>query len=402
MRLTSHNRLAGDPALLRRMGLASGCRAVPPEAPASLSAAYPLRGQGRHGAGAGRGEPHPCPAGLHPQAGHDTRSRRRSRAGAEPLLLHAAPAPATWCSSSTWSGPITRCAGELHPDPAPAPEPLAGARLGRRPQRARHLLPRLPGQTREGVFIHPAPTAFLRCPHGHLAPGHRVGPSKESPMRMWQQLDFIALLDTLASLLLACLCWAAWSAWSVSTASAPPAFAPTCWWPWGGPVRQPGPEHLRPARRQLRRGPRGGLTSSPASAFSGPASSCANRATAAASTPPPPLWAWRQWGPPAAPGSPWRPCSAPSSCWRPTPPLRPLVNQINRHPVDNTDTEVTCRVTALIRRTHQKEVLPLAGADAGAGQLPLSELDIEPFGEQDLEIRRCCSPPPSTATSLTP
>ena len=37
--------------------------------------------------------------------------------------------------------------------------------------------------------------------------------------------------------------------------------------------------------------------------------------------------------------------------------LRPLVNQINRRPVDNTDTEVTYRVTALTQREYQKEVL---------------------------------------------
>ena len=66
--------------------------------------------------------------------------------------------------------------------------------------------------------------------------------------------------------------------------------------------------------------------------------------------------------------------------------LRPLVNQINRHPVDNTDTEVTYRVTALIRRTHQKEVLPWLEQMLEQANYPLSELDIEPFGEQDLEI----------------
>ena len=66
--------------------------------------------------------------------------------------------------------------------------------------------------------------------------------------------------------------------------------------------------------------------------------------------------------------------------------LRPLVNQINRHPVDNTDTEVTYRVTALIRRTHQKEVLPWLEQKLEQANYPLSELDIEPFGEQDIEI----------------
>lgn len=66
--------------------------------------------------------------------------------------------------------------------------------------------------------------------------------------------------------------------------------------------------------------------------------------------------------------------------------LRPLVNQINRHPVDNTDTEVTYRVTALIRRTHQKEVLPWLEQKLEQANYPLSELDIEPFGDQDIEI----------------
>ncbi|GAA0435368.1 MgtC/SapB family protein [Aeromonas salmonicida] len=66
--------------------------------------------------------------------------------------------------------------------------------------------------------------------------------------------------------------------------------------------------------------------------------------------------------------------------------LRPLVNQINRRPVDNTDTEVTYRVTALAQREYQKEVLHWLEEMMEQANYPLSELDIEPFGEQDLEI----------------
>ncbi|WP_324035401.1 MgtC/SapB family protein [Aeromonas caviae] len=66
--------------------------------------------------------------------------------------------------------------------------------------------------------------------------------------------------------------------------------------------------------------------------------------------------------------------------------LRPLVNQINRDPVDNMDTEVTYHVTALIGRAHQKEVLPWLEQMLEQAHYPLSELDITPFGDQDLEI----------------
>ncbi|WP_421234627.1 MgtC/SapB family protein [Aeromonas enteropelogenes] len=66
--------------------------------------------------------------------------------------------------------------------------------------------------------------------------------------------------------------------------------------------------------------------------------------------------------------------------------LRPLVNQINRRPVDNLDTEVTCKVTALTSREHQKEVLHWLEEMLERANYPLSELDIAPFGERDLEI----------------
>ena len=66
--------------------------------------------------------------------------------------------------------------------------------------------------------------------------------------------------------------------------------------------------------------------------------------------------------------------------------LRPLVNQINRRPVDNTDTEVTYKVTALTQREHQKEVLHWLEEMLEQANYPLSELDIEPFGVRDLEI----------------
>ena len=66
--------------------------------------------------------------------------------------------------------------------------------------------------------------------------------------------------------------------------------------------------------------------------------------------------------------------------------LRPLVNQINRDPVNNMDTEVTYHVTALIGRAHQKEVLPWLEQMLEQAHYPLSELDITPFGDQDLEI----------------
>ena len=54
--------------------------------------------------------------------------------------------------------------------------------------------------------------------------------------------------------------------------------------------------------------------------------------------------------------------------------------------MDNTDTEVTYRVTALTQREYQKEVLHWLEEMLEQANYPLSELDIEPFGERDLEI----------------
>ena len=66
--------------------------------------------------------------------------------------------------------------------------------------------------------------------------------------------------------------------------------------------------------------------------------------------------------------------------------LRPMVNAINRQPIDTEATEVTYSVKLIAPRTHQKEALALLEDTLEAANYPVSELDIEVFGEDDIEI----------------
>ena len=66
--------------------------------------------------------------------------------------------------------------------------------------------------------------------------------------------------------------------------------------------------------------------------------------------------------------------------------LRPMVNAINRQPIDTEETEVTYSVKVIAPRDQQKEALELLEDTLEGASYPVGELDIEIFGERDVEI----------------
>lgn len=66
--------------------------------------------------------------------------------------------------------------------------------------------------------------------------------------------------------------------------------------------------------------------------------------------------------------------------------LRPIVNAINRKPLDVSSAEVTNTVYVIASRERQKEVLAMLEAELERGNYPTRDLDIHAFGEDDVEI----------------
>ncbi|WP_076593665.1 MgtC/SapB family protein [Herminiimonas arsenitoxidans] len=66
--------------------------------------------------------------------------------------------------------------------------------------------------------------------------------------------------------------------------------------------------------------------------------------------------------------------------------LRPIVNAINRKPLDVSSAEVTNTVYVIASRERQKEVLAMLEAELERGNYPTRDLDIHAFGEEDVEI----------------
>jgi putative Mg2+ transporter-C (MgtC) family protein len=66
--------------------------------------------------------------------------------------------------------------------------------------------------------------------------------------------------------------------------------------------------------------------------------------------------------------------------------LRPIVNAINRKPLDVSSAEVTNTVYVIASRERQKEVLSMLEAELERGNYPTRDLDIHAFGEDDVEI----------------
>lgn len=66
--------------------------------------------------------------------------------------------------------------------------------------------------------------------------------------------------------------------------------------------------------------------------------------------------------------------------------LRPLVNAIQRKPLDVPSAEVTNTVYVIAERAHQKRVLAQVNEALERSGFPARDLDLHPFGEDEVEI----------------
>lgn len=66
--------------------------------------------------------------------------------------------------------------------------------------------------------------------------------------------------------------------------------------------------------------------------------------------------------------------------------LRPVANTINRRPIDDASSEVTYQLCVIVDENYQKQALSELDALLEAAGYPLGDLDVEPFGDDDVEI----------------
>ncbi|MGC5702133.1 MgtC/SapB family protein [Pseudomonas sp. NFXW11] len=66
--------------------------------------------------------------------------------------------------------------------------------------------------------------------------------------------------------------------------------------------------------------------------------------------------------------------------------LRPIVNNINRQPLDVISAEVTNIVYVIAHRSKQKAVFALLEAELARCNYPASDIDVHAFGSDDVEI----------------
>lgn len=66
--------------------------------------------------------------------------------------------------------------------------------------------------------------------------------------------------------------------------------------------------------------------------------------------------------------------------------LRPIVNQINRQPLDVESAEVTSILYVIADRELQKPATDYVEMMLEAGHFPVNDLEIKPFGEHEVEI----------------
>jgi len=66
--------------------------------------------------------------------------------------------------------------------------------------------------------------------------------------------------------------------------------------------------------------------------------------------------------------------------------LRPVVDRINRQPIDTPAVEVTHTVHVITAREHQKLAMRLLEEALDAADFPTRDLEVRAFGEQDVEI----------------
>jgi putative Mg2+ transporter-C (MgtC) family protein len=66
--------------------------------------------------------------------------------------------------------------------------------------------------------------------------------------------------------------------------------------------------------------------------------------------------------------------------------LRPLVNTINRKPLDVESTEVTNAVFVVAERLHQRLAIAMLQDVLEHGGYPPGDIDIKPFGDEEVVI----------------
>jgi putative Mg2+ transporter-C (MgtC) family protein len=66
--------------------------------------------------------------------------------------------------------------------------------------------------------------------------------------------------------------------------------------------------------------------------------------------------------------------------------LRPIVNRINRSPLDAESVEVTNMVYVIAPRERQKEVMAMLEAELERHNYPTQDLNVHAFGDDDVEI----------------
>lgn len=66
--------------------------------------------------------------------------------------------------------------------------------------------------------------------------------------------------------------------------------------------------------------------------------------------------------------------------------LRPIVNRINRQPLDVTSSEVTNTVYVIAARSHRKQALALLEGMLEAANFPTNDLSVHAFGQNEVEI----------------
>src|SRR5450830_1903799 len=66
--------------------------------------------------------------------------------------------------------------------------------------------------------------------------------------------------------------------------------------------------------------------------------------------------------------------------------LRPIVNNINRQPLDVVSAEVTNILYVIAQRSQQQAVMVLLEAELARSNYPASDVDVRPFGSEEVEI----------------
>ncbi|HEX7935523.1 MAG TPA: MgtC/SapB family protein [Paraburkholderia sp.] len=66
--------------------------------------------------------------------------------------------------------------------------------------------------------------------------------------------------------------------------------------------------------------------------------------------------------------------------------LRPVVNSINRKPISDLTSEVTYQLRVIVAGEQQKQARAMLESLLERANYPLGDLDVEPFGDEDVEI----------------